>query len=93
MDFAVRYFNCDVSGALEKLSLFHPQEKPEPRFAKGQSPQEKSTPEVASNGIIIVAEKELITDVSLRQYVQNRKISEEVVNDLVKWIKVSSDIK
>jgi hypothetical protein len=80
IDFAMEYFSCGVSGALNKLSLFHQQQNVEHPSVGGQFSQGKTIQEDVANSIKIVAVRDAITDRSLCEYIQNRKVSEEIAN-------------
>jgi hypothetical protein len=86
IDFTMKYFSCGVSEALNKLSLFHQQEKFEQAVVAGHSLPGKSQQEDVANGFKIIAVRDPIADRSLRDYIQNRKVSEEIANTYCKEV-------
>ncbi|MEJ7671714.1 MAG: toprim domain-containing protein [Chitinophagaceae bacterium] len=84
VDFATEYYRCNVSEALQKISLFHPQkfvenivERPPVHLHQHSVRNEEVAGETA---IKIIAAKKPITDLMLCSYLRKRKIDKSVAD-------------
>ncbi len=84
IDFVIEYYHCNVSEALEKISLFHPQnivkniaERPPVHLHQKGVRNEEVPGETA---IKIIAAKKPITDLILCSYLRKRKIDKSIAN-------------
>jgi hypothetical protein len=84
IDFVTEYYNCNVSKALQKISLFHPQnfikniaERPPVHLPQNNVRNEEDAGETA---IKIIAAKKPITDLLLCSYLRQRKIDTSVAD-------------
>ena len=90
IDFLMQYFNCDLSEALHKISLFHQQDQLKEtagriRYLKSEDdrlPRE----DLSKAAIKILEAKEPITDVLLCQYLQKRRIDHDIANRYCKEV-------
>jgi DNA primase len=85
IEFAVQFFNCDVSKALQKIFSFQQQKKlPDPAkrilVHNQQNSLISSVDSPSETAIKIVATKQPITDFFLSSYLKKRKINQSVAN-------------
>ena len=85
IQFAMYFFNCDVSEALQKISSFHPQKNLTNSSTKillhrHQSLGVNRIDDTAETAIKITAVKQLITDFFLCCYLKKRKINQSIAN-------------
>jgi hypothetical protein len=76
----MQYFDCNLSGALHKLSLFHQQNHLKDAYIKGECALVKTSEEKIPESIRIIDEKQVITDPSLCNYIERRRVAMEVAN-------------
>lgn len=85
VEFAVKFFNCNVGDALQKISSFHPQKnvlyhaQKEPRYTN-QNLLINCDGDTTESGIKIIDTKRPITDFFLYRYLKKRRINEDVAN-------------
>ncbi len=84
VDFVTEYYHCNVSEALQKISLFHPQnfikniaERPPVHLHQHSIRSDEAAGETA---IKIIAAKKPITDLMLCSYLRKRKIDKTVAD-------------
>jgi hypothetical protein len=84
VDFVTEYYRCNVSEALQKISLFHPQniikniaDRPPVHLHQHSVRNDEATGETA---IKIIAAKKPITDLLLCSYLRKRKIDKSIAD-------------
>jgi len=85
VDFATEYYRCDVTEALQKISLFHPQRhhqnvivKPPFHSSENSLISEAETRETA---IKIIAAKKPLADLMLCRYLRQRRIQKSIADE------------
>ena len=93
VDFVMQYFNCNLSDALHKISLFHQQDQL--RESAGRIHDFKAKDDrlqavdMSKAAIKIIDANDAITDVSLCQYLQKRRIDIQIANRYCKEVSCS----
>ena len=81
VDFVVRYFNCQVPDALQKIALFQQQDKIKVSPKPVAVSSEKSEIDSSQESVIrIIDSKSPIAEVRLRVYLKTRRITEDIAN-------------
>lgn len=87
VDFSIRYFNCQVTEALQKISFFQQQRKV--KLLVGNEPllHDQSASESTQESVLrILDSKNPIVDIRLRLYLKTRRIAEDIANEYCREI-------
>src|SRR5439155_23004922 len=81
VEFAVQFFNCNVSEALQKISSFHPQKNVlNQEQIRHQNLLVNDGYDVPETAIKIIDAKQPITDFFLCRYLKKRRINQNIAN-------------